>query len=135
MGVSPVIPVPLPHAAPVFMQYTLRTYGSHFPCRTAIGVSLGATSAIVAARRRLVLVAPVLDPVLCLSRRARTVRQHLRWVYFALSMRDMRMDDTVRVHRRVEDVTGELLPVESEELVHCISWNLMLTRSAPGKPH
>jgi FkbM family methyltransferase len=37
--------------------------------------------------------------------------------------------------RRVEDVTGELLPVESEELVHCISWNLMLTRSAPGKPH
>lgn len=37
--------------------------------------------------------------------------------------------------RRVEDVTGELLPVENEALVHCISWNLLLTRSAPGKPH
>ena len=37
--------------------------------------------------------------------------------------------------RRVEDVTGELLPVENEDLVHCISWNLLLTRSAPGKPH
>ncbi len=37
--------------------------------------------------------------------------------------------------RRVEDVTGELLPVEHEELIRCISWNLLLTRSAPGKPH
>jgi hypothetical protein len=29
---------------------------------------------------------------------------------------------------RVEDVSGDLLPVEPETLADCISWNLLLTR-------
>ncbi len=31
--------------------------------------------------------------------------------------------------RRVEDVTGELLPVVPEELARCVSWNLLLTQT------
>ena len=79
--------IPLHHATPIMFETSMLNKGIRNPSNTAVGYSLGATSACASATDTLILVAPVIDTFEILRNRCERIENYIQYLIFLVTYR------------------------------------------------
>tara|TARA_A100001015_G_C14653707_1_gene580255 strand:+ start:123 stop:707 length:585 start_codon:yes stop_codon:yes gene_type:complete len=79
--------ITLHHATPFMFETSMKNKGIQNPSKTAVGYSLGATSACASATDTLILVAPVIDTFERLKNRHKRIENYFQYLHFLITYR------------------------------------------------